>query len=105
MQDSSKPEFWETRYRERLTPWDAGGVPRKLAQWLSAQPLGRRVLIPGCGSGYEVQAFAERGDDVLAIDFSHAAVESAQRRLGKLAHRVRPADFFALRENALRCGL
>ena len=96
--DSSKPEFWETRYRDHVTPWDAGGVPPKLAQWLPDQPSGRRVLVPGCGSGYEVQAFAERGDDVLGIDFSDAAVESAQRRLGKLAHRVRKADFFALNE-------
>jgi SAM-dependent methyltransferase len=54
------------------------------------------VLVPGCGSGYEVQLFAERGDDVLGIDFSDAAIEAAQRRLGKFAHRVRKADFFAL---------
>jgi len=94
--DSSKPEFWETRYRDGVTPWDAGGVPPKLAQWLEEQSAGRRVLVPGCGSGYEVERFAARGDDVLGIDFSDAAVEIAQRRLGKLAARVRRADFFAL---------
>jgi SAM-dependent methyltransferase len=97
-QDSSKPEFWETRYRESVTPWDAGGVPPRLAHWLRSQPAGQRVLVPGCGSGYEVKLFAERGDDVLGIDFSDAAVERAQRALGKLAHRVRKADFFALAE-------
>jgi hypothetical protein len=36
-----------------VTPWDAGGVPPKLAHWLAAQPAsrtsGRRVLVPGCG--------------------------------------------------------
>jgi SAM-dependent methyltransferase len=45
-----------------------------------------------------VKLFAERGDDVLGIDFSDAAIESAERRLGKLARRVRKADFFALAE-------
>ena len=79
-----------------MTPWDAGGVPPKLAQWLATQSGGRRVLVPGCGSGYEVRAFAEHGDDVLGIDFSDAALGAAQRTLGGLAARVRQADFFAL---------
>jgi SAM-dependent methyltransferase len=98
--DSSKPEFWETRYRDGVTPWDAGGVPPKLARWLRGQPSGRRVLVPGCGSGYEVELFAARGDDVLGIDFSDAAIEIAQRRLGKLAARLRKADFFACQGEA-----
>jgi SAM-dependent methyltransferase len=79
-----------------VTPWDAGRVPAKLAQWLPGQRAGRRVLVPGCGSGYEVRAFAEHGDDVLGIDFSDAALEMAQRTLGQLAGRVAKADFFAL---------
>lgn len=94
--DSSQPEFWDTRYRDRVTPWDAGRVPPKLEQWLATQSGGRRVLVPGCGSGYEVRAFAEHGDDVLGIDFSDAALGAAQRTLGELAARVRQADFFTL---------
>ena len=92
--DSSKPDFWDTRYRDGVTPWDAGGVPPRLVRWLAAQPAGRRVLVPGCGSGYEVRQFAEHGDDVLGIDFSDAALERAR----KLALPVRKADFFALDE-------
>jgi SAM-dependent methyltransferase len=94
--DSSKPDFWETRYRDGVTPWDAGGVPPGLVNWLKTQPPGRRVLVPGCGSGYEVQHFAEHGDDVLGIDFSDAALERARQ----LAAPVRKADFFALDERA-----
>ena len=92
--DSSKPDFWDTRYRDGVTPWDAGGVPPRLVQWLAAQPAGRRLLVPGCGSGYEVRQFAEHGDDVLGIDFSDAALERAR----ELALPVRKADFFALDE-------
>ena len=94
--DSSKPDFWDTRYRDGVTPWDAGRVPPRLARWLAAQPAARRVLVPGCGSGYEVRAFAEHGDDVLGIDFSDAAIDAARSTLGKLAARVRKADFFTL---------
>ena len=93
-QDASKPEFWEKRFRENFTPWDAGRVPRDLARFLGAEPRGRRVLIPGCGSGYEVRAFAEAGHEVLAVDFAPAAVERARSVLGPLADRVRLADFF-----------
>lgn len=93
-QDASKPDFWEKRFRENFTPWDAGRVPSDLARFLAAEPRARRVLIPGCGSGYEVRAFAEAGHDVLAVDFAPAAVERARSILGPLADRVRLADFF-----------
>jgi len=93
-QDAAKPEFWEKRFRDNFTPWDAGGIPPVLGQFLKTEPPGRRVLIPGCGSGYEVRAFAEAGHDVLAVDFAPAAVERAQKILGTLSERVRLADFF-----------
>ncbi|MFN2646726.1 MAG: methyltransferase domain-containing protein [Burkholderiales bacterium] len=92
--DSAEPQFWDTRYREGVTPWDAGRVPPRLLDWLTHEPAGRRVLVPGCGSAYEVRLFAERGDDVIGIDFSDAALDAARRSLGELAHRVRKADFF-----------
>ena len=94
-QDSSRPDFWDSRYRGGTTPWDAGGVPPHLAAWLESHPSRLRVLVPGCGSGYEVQAFAERGHEVLGIDFSDAALEAAR---GRIASHVRKADFFRLDE-------
>jgi SAM-dependent methyltransferase len=93
-QDSSRPEFWDTRFRDGVTPWDAGGVPRQLKEYLRERPPGR-VLVPGCGTGYEVRLFAEHGHDVLAIDFSDEAVAAARRKLGL---QVGKADFFALDE-------
>jgi SAM-dependent methyltransferase len=93
-QDPGGPEFWETRYREAFTPWDAGRTPASLGRWLPTLAPGRRVLIPGCGAGYEVAAFADAGHDVLAIDFSAAAVAAARRTLGPLGTRVREGDFF-----------
>ncbi len=93
-EDAARPEFWEKRFRENFTPWDAGRVPAALEQFLKTEPRDQRALIPGCGSGYEVRAFAEAGYDTFAIDFAPAAVERAQQILGPLAHLVRLADFF-----------
>jgi SAM-dependent methyltransferase len=97
-QDSSRPEFWDVRFRDGVTPWDAGGAPPALKEWLGTSGNPLRVLIPGAGTGYEVRLFAELGHDVLAIDFSDAALEAARRELGTLCGRVRKADFFRLQE-------
>ena len=94
-QDSSRPDFWDSRYRGGTTPWDAGGVPPHFVAWLEKEKTGVKVLVPGCGSGYEVKAFAENGHDVLGIDISDAGLERARR----LTNRVRKADFFQLDEN------
>lgn len=94
-QDSSKPDFWETRYRDRIMPWDAGRVPRALVDFVADLKPGVRVLVPGCGSAYEAYLLAEHGMDVLAIDFSPAAVLHAREQLGCFGDRVQEADFFA----------
>src|SRR6266536_4130191 len=86
--DSTHPDFWTSRYLAGKTPWDFGGVPAALKSFLIRSSAPGRVLIPGCGFGYEVQAFHEAGYDVSAIDFSPAAVEQAKRVLGVLAGKV-----------------
>jgi hypothetical protein len=94
MADSSLPDFWDTRYETNVMPWDAGRVPDALRRHLATFPAAGRVLVPGCGSAYEVLCLAEHGFDVLAIDFSAAAVARAQKQLGRFADRVQQADFF-----------
>jgi len=94
-QDSSRPEFWESRYRDGVIPWDAGKVPESLPGFARTLVPGARVLIPGCGSAYEAAYLARNKFHVLAIDFSPAAVAAARRTLGDRADIVRLADFFA----------
>src|SRR5665213_2943240 len=82
---STEIEFWDSRYRAGKTPWDFGGVPSALVKYLqTASP--QRALIPGCGSGYEMRAFHERGWDVVAVDFSPSAVERARQVMGCLLY-------------------
>ena len=92
----SQPEFWNPRYENRRTPWDLGGIPAALGRYLAAHPGGgARVLIPGCGSGHEITAFAAAGYQVNAIDFSPPAVAQARANVGPaLAERIVEGDFF-----------
>jgi len=92
--DSTDPQFWEKRYVAGSTPWDFRGVPTALIDYLGTAPATGAVLLPGCGTGYEVKAFHESGWRPLAIDFSPAAVAQAREVLGALAPAVRLADFF-----------
>jgi SAM-dependent methyltransferase len=93
---AAHPDFWNIRYDAGRTPWDGGGVPAPLARWLAAHPgRGARVLLPGCGTGWEVAAFAAAGWAVTALDFSPPAVTQARARLGPaLAACVALGDFF-----------
>lgn len=94
-----QPAFWDQRYAADRTPWDFGGVPAALREFLATSPGhgGGRVLIPGCGTGYEIEAFARAGYAVTAIDFSAPAVERARIRFGHLNQTILHGDFFALR--------
>lgn len=98
MTDSSPadPEFWNQRYAAACTPWDLGAAPPALLRFLSTNPgEGRRVLVPGCGSGHEIPAFANAGYQVTALDFSAEAIARVRRQLGHRADiTLLCGDFF-----------
>lgn len=93
--DPTTPEFWSERFEREFMPWDRGGVPAALRDFVARAPHPYVTLIPGCGSGYEVACLSEAGWDVTAIDFSAAAVDAARKKLGPWAQRVVQADFFS----------
>jgi SAM-dependent methyltransferase len=92
--DPAGPEFWDVRFREQFTPWDARGIPAAVHGFLAREPAKLRVLIPGCGTAHEARAFAAGGHDVVAIDFSAAAIEAARAALGRLDRVLVHGDFF-----------
>lgn len=99
---TSRAEFFNVRYNAGETPWDFGGVPKALRAFLERHRGPGNVLIPGCGSGYEIEAFSSCGWHAVGIDFSAVAVKRARTMLGPLADRVYEGDLFAypLRENS-----
>jgi len=87
---------WEARWQAGDTPWDKGGPSPPLLDWLSRNKISGRVLVPGCGSGYDVRALAATGALPLGIDISPSAINHAQgfARAGSEHYRVE--NLFAL---------
>lgn len=73
---------WEARYQSGHTGWDRGGVSPALGHWLDSEALTPcRILVPGCGRGYEVVELARRGFTVTGVDIAPAAIQALTQRL------------------------
>ncbi|MGO4330192.1 methyltransferase domain-containing protein [Cupriavidus sp. 2TAF22] len=69
-------DFWQARFEAGQTPWDRGAASPQLKAWLASGAIrpGEDVIVPGCGSGWEVAALAEQGVRVRGIDYAPAAL-------------------------------
>lgn len=94
-EDPATPAFWDARFRDQRAPWDAGSTPPDLGRYLAQESGSGRVLIPGCGLAYELRTFSEKGYEVVAIDFSVAAVARAKELLVALQDAVVLGDSFS----------
>jgi len=99
--DPLTPTFWDERFDKQFTPWDRGGASAALRAFVTSAPAllstaGRppTVLLPGCGSAYELALMLDAGWDATAIDFSPVAVARAKALAGPHAGHIVQADFF-----------
>ncbi len=84
--------FWQERFETATTPWDRGEPGPQLLAWIGNEiATGQRVLVPGCGSGWDVAALAQAGAQVTAIDYAPAAIE---RTCALLRERGLSAEVF-----------
>ncbi len=108
---------WEHRYRTGLTGWDRGGHSPALHHWLATGvvPPGR-VLVPGCGHGYEILELARAGRQVTAVDIAAQPVLKLLSRLNDaglhatvlqadLLHWTPTEPFDAIYEQTCICAL
>jgi 2-polyprenyl-3-methyl-5-hydroxy-6-metoxy-1,4-benzoquinol methylase len=80
---------------ERVVPWgDPGLYAWHRARYEFARPFvsSRRVLDVGCGEGYGAALLSRDADDVVAIDYSPAAIEHARKTYRRLNLRFAVAD-------------
>lgn len=77
-------QFWQDHFERGELPWDRGATGPQLLAWLAdgtlADAVGR-IAVPGCGSGHEVLALAQRKFAVTAIDYAEGACAATRARL------------------------
>lgn len=72
---------WEAHYLRNETPWDKGEASPGLVDWLAAHAAVPRgtVLVPGCGLGHDVRAWAAAGFVATGLDIAPSAVDRARK--------------------------
>ncbi|PRP82670.1 thiol methyltransferase 1 [Planoprotostelium fungivorum] len=116
---AAKEGGWEELWQKKMTPWDHGEHSPALSElfeekgWkISEGP----VLVPGCGSGYDVEFFARvpssnggrSSRTSTGLDLSPLAAATANQRLEQLKlpeedrsrMKVISGDFFATEDNS-----
>ncbi|MBW1761160.1 MAG: methyltransferase domain-containing protein [Deltaproteobacteria bacterium] len=92
------PVDWQEAWKAGVTPWDAGASPPALRSLLDrgVVPAGR-ILVPGCGTGYDLATLARADREVVGIDLSEDArtafLEAHPNLPGSVDYEV--TDFFA----------
>lgn len=88
---------WEMKYQSNDTPWDKGEPSPGLLDWLAAHPGVPRgtVLVPGCGLGHDVRAWAAAGFTATGLDIAPSAVARAKAAGLPARTDFRLGDFLA----------
>ena len=80
--DEDNYQFWENIYRSDEAKWDLQGPTPIFGELAKELPIGDLCII-GCGRGYDVITFAEKGFNVTAVDFAPSAVSSLELLIEK----------------------
>src|SRR5439155_4357581 len=81
---------WDATYRSGRPPWDIGRPQPAFVRLADAGEIAEPVLDCGCGTGEHALMIAERGMEVVGVDFAPAAIDEARR---KAAERGLSVDF------------
>jgi SAM-dependent methyltransferase len=97
MKEKNKSEVdWENRYQIRDTPWDKGEAAPPLVDFLKEHKIQGRILVPGCGLGYDAKVLASQGAQVVGIDIAKSAIQKSREINRDFSIEYKLADLFDL---------
>ncbi|WP_337864568.1 methyltransferase domain-containing protein [Ignavibacterium sp.] len=103
MNEVNKAEFWDTLYKINSVGWDLKTPTPAFLDLFKSDYFKEKskLLITGCGYGYDAVAAAKSNFDVTAIDFSETAIQFAESLAKKENVKINflVNDFFLLDEN------
>lgn len=82
---SPKSNGWEVLWQKGLTPWDLGGPTKALISEVQAKNLSPlTTLIPGCGTGYDLESLGRYLDRQQVQLKQHAPTSPDGQRMCKI---------------------
>jgi hypothetical protein len=93
--------YWQERYAEQQTGWDAGSVTRPLKEYFDQlEDKSIKILIPGCGNAHEAAYLFNMGfKNVFLCDWAEAPLQDFANRFPDFPkNQLLHADFFELEE-------
>jgi SAM-dependent methyltransferase len=101
MQDKINQKFWENRYNTKDTGWDLGSVSTPLKEYIDQLTnKSIRILIPGCGNGYEAEYLYKNGFvNVFIADYASEPIENFKKRVPEFPeNQLLIKDFFEIED-------
>lgn len=94
------PEYWDERYHKNEANWDLKSANPVFVEILKSKSFidPGKLLIPGCGKGFDAIEAAKSGFEVTALDFSSEAIKFGKNlaEKEKLNINFLTEDFFNL---------
>jgi len=96
------PVYWDKKYQRNEANWDLKSANPVFEELIDNEDILKpgKLLIPGCGNGFDAIAAAKRGFEVTAIDFSAEAIKFGKNlaKREKVKVNFLTEDFFNLDE-------
>lgn len=90
-------EFWANRYESGMTGWDLGEVSPPIKAYIDQlTDKSIRILIPGCGNGYEAEYLWSQGfQHIHVVDLAKEPLENLKQRCPEFPeNQLHHGDFF-----------
>ena len=90
--------FWNNKYLNKEDGWDIGSPTPVFMDYSSKLASESKILVPGCGRGYDALYLSSKGHNVDALDFSSVALDFLSKKTHNLKNNLNiiNADFFSL---------
>lgn len=91
-------EYWENRYQNNDSPWDAGGITTPIKEYIDQlTDKDIHILIPGAGNSYEFDYLIKKGfKNTYVIDIAPSPIKELRNRNPELEEQIIEGDFFSL---------
>ncbi|XOV68256.1 MAG: methyltransferase domain-containing protein [Fluviicola sp.] len=90
-------EFWASRYEAGTTGWDLGEVSPPIKAYIDQlEDKSVKIIIPGCGNGYEAEYLWNQGfKNVHVIDLAKEPLDNLNSRCTEIPKsQLHQGDFF-----------